>query len=39
MGPVLEPEMVPVKSGCAADHSFALVGSLDVRYENAVEPH
>jgi hypothetical protein len=30
MGPVLEPEMVPEKSGCADDHPFAFVGSLDV---------
>ena len=30
-GPVPEPEMLPVNSGCAADHPLALVGSLEVR--------
>jgi len=28
--PVLEPEIVPEKSGCGDDHPFTLVGLLDV---------
>ena len=39
MGPVLDPEMLPLKSGRAEDHPFASVGSLEVRYEKAVDPH
>jgi hypothetical protein len=39
IGPVLEPEMVPENSGAADDHPLAFVGSLDVRYEKAVDPH
>ena len=31
MGPVPEPEMLPVKSVCCDDQPFALAGSLDVR--------
>jgi hypothetical protein len=31
MAPVLEPEMVPEKSGCGADQPLAFVGSLEVR--------
>jgi hypothetical protein len=30
MHPVLEPEIVPEKSGSGDDHPLALVGSLDV---------
>jgi len=31
MGPVPEPEMLPVKSACWDDQPFGLAGSLDVR--------
>src|SRR4051794_38458041 len=37
--PVLESLIVPVKSVCTDDQPLALVGSDDVRYENAVGPH
>ena len=31
IGPVPEPEMLPVNSGCADDHPFGFVGSFEVR--------
>ena len=31
IGPVPEPEMLPVNSGCGEDQPLGLVGSLDVR--------
>ncbi|MCF0095425.1 hypothetical protein B0E54_06079 [Micromonospora sp. MH99] len=31
MGPVPEPEMLPVNRVCAADQPLGLVGSVEVR--------
>jgi hypothetical protein len=39
IGPVPEPEMLPVNRGCTDDQPLTFEGSLDVRYENAVPPH
>lgn len=36
---VLEPEIVPERTCCEADHPYAFVGSLDLRQENVVETH
>src|SRR5690242_218648 len=39
IGPVLEPERLPVNSGCRADQPLGFVGSLPVLYMNGAEPH
>lgn len=39
IGAVPLPEIDPVNNGCGLDHPFALEGSFDVRYENAVGPY
>src|SRR5690349_21527335 len=39
IGPVPEPEMLPVNSGCREDQLLAFVGSVLVLYMNGAEPH